>query len=162
MAAEAFSKFAPQKKDIANARKRYDFFVKFLEKQKDEGGLELLNDLIKNCKNYVHAVVQNFLKSEELKNATPGQKMIIRMDISSLDEARRISHNALISRIEMINRYVSQKYGWQSAGGKIPIGGIFSLSPDVLQNPYAEGLRRIVGDWAFFLYIGLFGAELKV
>jgi hypothetical protein len=59
-------------------------------------------------------------------------------------------HDALISNLNIFNRYLFNNYE------NAPKGGLFSLSPDSINNRYA------VGDWAGHLTFALKDSKRKV
>ena len=125
--------------EVRNAGVRYRFVRKLLNREKDKDGLELLEDLLKNCSNYVSYVagMESKIQLAKLENDT---KKYIKL-VETLDAGRKIVHNALIGRLLALNRYLFRKYGKE----RFPAGGIFSLDPLRIKD------RVAVGDWAGYL-----------
>jgi len=61
-----------------------------------------------------------------------------------LGNTRKIYHNALISNLHAMNRYLFQNYD-----GKVPVGGIYSKSPESIKD------RNAIGDWAGSFVFGM-------
>ena len=120
------------------AGERYELIRKFLNDNKDKMGLELLDDLIKSCLEYTNYVIsmERSIKLIKFREEEWDQ----RENIGELDKNRRIRHESLISKLFAFNRYLFTKYD-----KLIPLGGIFSLSPESIRN------RAAVGDWANYL-----------
>ncbi len=151
---EVITRYAVDKQNIKNAGVRFAWFQVFLSRKKDRDCLALLSDLLEKARKYVNATWCFERDLTIAKHKYGGDDIAaFQQVVSSGDFAKRTSHNSLISLLEAFNRNVSQKYGWDTAGGKIPVGGIFTLSPDALRDPESLPLRAIIADWAFYLVI---------
>lgn len=62
---------------------------------------------------------------------------ILRDLTTRLDRSRRLAHDALISELFTANRYLFRNYA-----DDMPVGGLFTLSPEAIHD------RIAVGDWA--------------
>lgn len=124
--------------EVKKAGERYELIRKFLIDQKDKDCLELLEDLLKSCENYVNYVssMERRIKLIRFRSEEWEQ----REQIEELDKNRRIYHDSLITKLHVFNRLLFKKYD-----DKIPIGGIFSLDPDLIRDRYT------VADWAGYI-----------
>ncbi len=134
-------------KEAEKAFERYTQILKVLNEEKDQKGLKFLEDLINKCTEYFRIIAeQKTLKLREDKFAT---RKDFAEEYGSLDELRTILHNALISQIKILNRYLFKNY---KVNEQIPLGGIYTYNLDSLTNED----RRTIGDWAFSLAEALF------
>lgn len=132
------------------AFERYKQIVDLLSEAEDKQGLTLVQELIEKCVNYVNKVVA-MQKIRELRTHRAGAARDNIEETSPLDKARRLSHEALISQLRIVNRYLFQNY---EAGTEVPIGGIYSLEPMTLAENTLD--RNAIGDWSFHLANALF------
>lgn len=129
--------------EVARARLRYAQIRELLIKTNDRIGLDLLDDLVASCRNYVGFVVsmEHTIKLISFR----GEAWEQRKDIETLDHSRKVRHDGLISKLQAFNRYLLTVHD----PGSVPGGGIFSLDPDLMKE------RARVGDWAGYLVSGL-------
>jgi hypothetical protein len=111
-----------------------------------------LESLVDSCSRYVEAVVRMEIEAAIVKATTPGDPAAWKAAVGPLDQARSTTHDGLIDRLLAFNAAASSRYGWEPEG-RIPVGGAFTLSPDILSAP--EARRAEIGDWAYFLTLGL-------
>ncbi|MFP4657021.1 MAG: DUF3232 domain-containing protein, partial [Candidatus Woesearchaeota archaeon] len=119
---------------------RYSFFVELFKENDDAEGVLLLDQVKENCARYIELVVNSKTVAQSLKEGK-----IKKSDIIETDNARRHSHDSLISSVKSFNKNVAKKYGWTLKGGKIPPGGIFSMDPLYMNQ------REAFTEWAFLL-----------
>ncbi len=130
-----------------SAYKRFEHVREVLKLNEDEKGMKLLEELVEKANNYVSSVVKVAIPPRQLASMETWE---LQEKMTALDRSRRISHDALISQLTILNRYLFKNY---EAGEEIPIGGIYSLPPDTL----TAFDRKAVGDWAGYLVLGLYG-----
>ena len=118
------------------AYNRYQQIKEILEEHKDKVGLKLLKELIDKVTGYVSHVV-GMAKRIETARFRLDQERYIQL-ATNLDEVRGIKHNALISQLKILNRYLFKTYTAEI----IPFGGVYSLDPETIN------MREVVGDWA--------------
>ena len=134
-------------KTVEDAQKRYKEISDLVEG--DETGEKFLNDLVNSVHRYVDNVtnMQAFLKGNSRDSRLQGSSYESEKHlekIQELDELRKSSHNNLISRLNMFNRYLLNQYP-----GETPQGGIYTLSPQSIKD------RKAVGSWAGYLFKAL-------
>ena len=83
--------------------------------------------------------MERFVRLQEALEQSPEE---YQRNIKNFDQRKRISHEALISQLAIVNRYVFKN---NNLKGRVPIGGIYSLDPNTIVN------RNMVGDWAYYL-----------
>ena len=132
------------------ALKRYQYFEELFQNNHDNYGNMHLFKLKNSLSDYIERVVNFEAEAKAFKNGK-----ITKEDFTSTDNARKNSHDALITEIKIFNRYCVAKYGWEIKGGIIPAGGIFSLDPDLMNN------RNAVTKWAWLLVSKIFKKECK-
>jgi hypothetical protein len=108
----------------------------------DGKAVVLLENLINLAIEYMSVVVNNDLMQKTEASMLNGTEY--REFVQSLDEKRSRKHNALIAALHAFNRYLLENYE------NVPIGGIYSLSPDTIHD------RVAVGDWAGNLIYEIF------
>ncbi len=128
------------------AYERYKQIVDILNEEKDQEGLVMVQNLVEGCIDYAELIT--ILTAAE-KAGTPKGKAI------GTSSQRGAKHNYVIDQLEKVNRYLFKKYGIEGKGGKIPIGGIYSLDPYSLYNGGRIN-RWAVADWAYYLQETLF------
>lgn len=124
-------------KEVKKAGERYALIHKFLIDKNDNFGLELLDDLIDACKRYAEFVSSMEKRIQLIKYKEESWDVANR--IEELDKNRRIIHDALISKLYALNRYLFKTYK------EIPISGIYSLDPETIRD------RAVIGDWVGYL-----------
>ncbi len=111
--------------------------------QDDSLAGDMLKKLVRSATRYighvanVEAEIRNFNSSENYFKDEGAYR-------EELGNTRRIYHNALISNLHVLNRYLFQNYE-----GDVPTGGIYSKSPDSIKD------RNAIGDWAGSLVFGM-------
>jgi len=128
------------KNNLKLAKERY-LRVKEISKE-DSNVSSLLESLVGSATRYVCHVAnmeaQIKRNSVDSRESTPSFYLRERARLrESLDSERRIYHNALISRLSALNRYLFNEFP-----DEIPAGGIYSLDPESIRD------RRYVGTWA--------------
>ena len=131
--------------ESAKAFERYKQIADLLDEITDKKGLRLVQELVEKCANYVRITeeMEEFIKKHEIRD-TPIEKY--QQYFKSIDERKRLSHNALISQLSIVNRYL---FKHPVIENRVPIGGIYSLDPNSIRD------RNAVGDWAYYLIDGL-------
>lgn len=137
-----------ESRECKEAYDRYEIISNLLEN--DENGRKLLKALIVSVINYVDIVVkmEEFMDSQRRVNEENKFKMDedeYKEKINSFDSRRRMKHEALISNLNALNRYLFRNYE-----GVAPIGGIYSLEPSSMKD------RNAVSDWAGHLARALY------
>lgn len=128
-------------------KQRYHEILKFLMTAKDgapdEEAIELLSRLVDKASRYVERVVhfEMFYKRPEMRER--------------MEQARAAAHNALISALTALNRYIikeylskDKKYSWLK-GGILPEG--YALALLSYKDWQEQDPRRLIGDWAWDL-----------
>lgn len=120
---------------------RYRQIINLLLEMNDRRGLKLISELINKANSYIRTVTQieTHIKILELKDVSSEE---YRTSVSNMDRNRKIAHNVLMSQLTIVNRYL---FKHEKLQGKIPLGGIYSLEPQSIDN------REAVGDWAHYL-----------
>ena len=131
------------------AKERFFYIKDLLEENKDKKGLAYLKLLLDTCIRYVNCIVDFNFNQNEIKKKY-GRGKDAQKEIAQLDLDRKIIHDALISRLNMINRYLARRYGWENKGGKIPLGGLFTLHHTLFGDRYQ------IGHWAWYLVAGVY------
>ncbi|MFH1682803.1 MAG: DUF3232 domain-containing protein [Candidatus Woesearchaeota archaeon] len=128
------------------AYQRFQQIKEVLLENEDSQGISLLDELVSLASRYVESVVRMDLpKSVKYRLET----WEFQEKIQELDQSRRIKHDAFISQLRIMNRYLFKSY---EAGEEVPYGGVYSLAPQTLSP-----LDRVaVGDWAGYLVLGLY------
>jgi len=143
----------PKSEEI-KAFERFELIVGLLREINDSRGLKLVHELVVKCSEYIQIVVV----SEELMGLQRFRKQTdedVMAEFRRLDILRRIKHNALISQLVIVNRYL---FKINSLKNKVPIGGIFSLDPTFLERRDRDKIAL----WAGFLVNGLRKNDLLV
>ncbi len=149
------SYYAGEKVKISKAVERYRQLRELLQENGDKELLEMLDDVVSACRRYVEAVIKMEYKAMMIKKKYGTEDPLAwKMEIEPADRDRRVAHDALISYLEAFNRNAAKRYGWEPEG-RIPIGGIFTLDPDFLSDPYSKRSRGAIANWAFYLTLGL-------
>jgi hypothetical protein len=132
-----------EKETVTRAYNRYEEILKILNSNSDERGLKLIKELLKKIFNYIENVTrfELFIKQKKYKLETECKDAEeYRETMQNLDNIRRLSHNALIDQLNIVNRYMFKNYRDET-----PIGGIYSLDPNSMKD------RTAVADWAGYL-----------
>lgn len=134
--------------DEKESEKAYDRFMgvkSLLEDRKDKKGLYLLEELIKYAGDYVKIVTKlESIDAGQYQNREDKEK------IRAIDLRKKIKHDALISQLTIVNRYLFNNY---SPEEEIPFGGVYSLPVETL-SPKLN--RFAVGNWASYIIQGLY------
>ncbi len=150
---DVISPYAHRTQDIKDAAERYLFLERFLAERHDDELLRELRSIREICIRYINAIVAHKHKLERIAYDEENKPLDLQRAIELADQSRKATHDALIDCIIIFNRTISKKYGWQSQGGKIPVGGVYTLDPRCLSH--TKDCRSVVGDWAVCLIIGL-------
>lgn len=139
---------------IFRARERFLEITALLKA--DPEFLDQLHTLVGACRRYVSCVVR--MESELLlsKQTHLDDPRGWQAHVGSLDYARKVAHDSLISQLIAFNRASAERHGW-SPEGRIPVGGLFTLDPSCL-GPSVD--RSTIGDWALYLVLGLHRGRL--
>lgn len=129
-----------KKEQIDIAKERYKQIENIVKE--DEVAENLLNRLTNSATRYVSFVSNMGAQIKRLKFFNIYFEE--RETIANLDNERKNYHEGLISNLNVMNRYLFKNYK-----GKIPPGGIYSLSPVSINN------RKAIGDWAGYFVLGL-------
>lgn len=128
------------KNAINNAKERRSQIERIIKNDNIAEGL--LRRLSLSAVNYVNDCANMEAQLRSLKNS---ERYVDEKEfIGELDRTRRNSHEGLISNLNVLNRYLFKNYD-----GKVPVGGIYSLSPESIKS------REAVGDWAGYFVFGL-------
>lgn len=130
-----------EEKEISNAIERYNFVREIAKK--DNVVASFLDRLVDCAARYVGVTATMKAQNLAFKYSENCRED---KGISELDKSRRIHHEALVSTLNVLNRYLFKNYK-----GKIPAGGIYSLARDSIKD------RHSVGTWAGNLVFGLKG-----
>lgn len=86
-----------------SAYERYKLIIALLNEINDKKGLGLVAELVEKCVNYLETVVaaEVIAKTEKFRM----EERQLAEEISRLDQRRRLSHEALISQLYIVNRY---------------------------------------------------------
>ncbi|MBS3152460.1 DUF3232 domain-containing protein [Candidatus Woesearchaeota archaeon] len=130
-----------EKRESAKAYSRYKKIIDLLNLNNDQAGLKHVQQLLEICERYVVVVanVERIGIIHRFRTQTDEQEI---EKFRNLDQLRKITHNALISQLKLVNRYLFRKYG-----DEISIGGIYSFYPMTL----ADEDRSAIGEWAYCL-----------
>ena len=131
-------------KGVRDAQKRYQEISDIVEG--DETGEKFVSGLVRSVNRYVGSVseMQAFFRSNSSDSRSQGngyEAEKYQERVKELDNLRRSSHEGLISRLHMVNRYLFNQYPEET-----PRGGIYSLSPNSITD------RKAIGEWAGYLY----------
>ena len=131
-----------ESKKSEEAFERYKLVVDALIKIKDKRGIKLIDELIRLAIRYIEIVNTAEIVGKLQKWRMEEQEF--KEKISNLDNLRRRAHDALISQLKIVNRYLFLN---KKLKNKILPGGIYSLDPNTLKH-----IDRIaVGDWVGYL-----------
>ncbi len=153
--ADIFEDLSSQSSEIKKAGQRYVEIQQILEQEKDKELLGKLESLVRLCRQYIRAVIEMEAKREKLMNRYVTYREyseVERYELMPLEIGRRELHNALINLLIDFNSELGQKYKWKPEG-KIPLGGIFTLDPAYLAQPF--DWRAKIADWAYLLIQGI-------
>lgn len=140
------------KEEVKKAKDRYMYIRKLLVEENDNNGLALLNNLIKSALRYVEVVI-DFETTVNIMYKENGVNKETQKIVEDLDRSRRSAHNTLIDNLAIVNRYLAKNYDWETNGGEIPIGGIYSLDPVTISD------RKKVGDWSKYIITALYNIK---
>ncbi len=143
-----------KEREMKKARQRFLMLRALLLEERNSELLEMLEAVLEQCRRYVESVIKMEARAAEIKKKYGNDPVAWRLEIEPVDEARRLSHNSLIAHLEAFNRNCTKKYGWQPKG-RIPVGGVFTLDPNVLSDPYSLVSRTEIANWAFYLVLGM-------
>lgn len=132
-------------KDSQIAFERYNQIVDILKEISDKKGLKLIQEIVEKAVNYIQITIEmeQFITMKESLGESTRQ---YQDRFKNLDQRKRLTHNALISQLNIVNRYL---FSHKLIKNKIPIGGIFT------GDPHNIGERGAIADWAYFLVAGL-------
>lgn len=131
-------------KPVKEAQKRYKEISDIVEG--DDRGEKFLNNLLSSVDRYVSNAsnLQAYLKSNGRDSRLEGccyETHKHQERVNELENLRKTSHENLISRLHMFNRYLFNQYPEET-----PSGGIYTLSRNSIKD------RNAIGDWAGYLY----------
>lgn len=109
----------------------------------DEVAVSLLEKLVDSAERYFGNVCKMEARLKMARFRLEGEEL--RDLTETLDRNRRMAHEALISNLHIFNRYAIREFGED-----MPIGGVFSKSPDAIRD------RIAIGDWAGELLCALY------
>ncbi len=136
-----------ENKESEKAFERYKEIIGFLNAEEDKQGIKLVDELIKKALNYLN----NLSRIRTLETIEVFRRDLDRQsynaELENLDRVRKISHDALISQVKIVNRYLFKNYKKDT-----PIGGIYSANPENLANEN----RTAIADWVKHLVDGLY------
>ncbi|MBU0456541.1 MAG: DUF3232 domain-containing protein [Nanoarchaeota archaeon] len=145
---EAYRKIYPTNAkpndNYQNAYARFTQVKDFLEDNEDKKGLSLIEELLTKAISYIDCIVRMDI-SNTVRFRLEEEEMINKL--VELDHLRRIKHEALISQLNITNRYLFKNY---EVDNDIPAGRVYSLPPETIRD------RVSVGDWAGYLITGLY------
>lgn len=130
-----------EKKNLAY--QRYLLVKNFLSENQDAGGLEVLEALVENGREYIVSVVNLESRIKLLKEEF-GETSLRYQDLSYyLEVDRTEKHNSFLSTLKALNIYLQREY--EQTKELIPNTGIFSEDYSNMND------RRVVSNWAWFL-----------
>jgi hypothetical protein len=153
--ADIFEDLASQSSEIKKAGQRYAEIRQILAQEKDKELLGMLDSLVNLSRQYIRAVIEMEAVREKLMRRYVHYKdyhAAEMYELMPLEIRRRDLHNSVIHLLINFNSELGQKYKWKPEG-KIPIGGIFTLDPAYLAQPF--DWRAKIADWAYLLIQGL-------
>lgn len=109
----------------------------------DEVAMSLLDKLLDSAERYFGTVVKMEARLKMARFRMDGDEL--RELVQTLDRNRHLAHEALLSNLHILNRYLFKEFGEE-----MPIGGIFSKDPEAIRD------RAAVGDWAGELLYALY------
>ena len=137
-------------KEDTKAAKAYAAYEKVINVQKekeDSRGLRLVEELVHKIAEYSKIVAQQ--STLKVRNAA-GQLEDNRLqELQQLDQLRSIVHNALISQLHIVTRYLTKNYR-----SELPLAGIYSFDISTIKD------RQKVGEWALLLADALFRRDI--
>ncbi len=101
----------------------------------DEVACSLLEKLLSSAEGYFCRVFEMETKMKMARLRMEAEEL--REFTENLDKNRRYAHEALISDLHIFNRYAIKEFGED-----IPVGGIYSKSPESIRD------RIAIADWA--------------
>lgn len=115
------------------ALERFDLIVKIISS--DEIACSLIDKLLNAAERYFCKVFEMESRLKIARLRLDGEEL--RDLTENMDKNRRYAHEALIADLHIFNRYILKEFA-----GEVPVGGIFSKSPEAIHDRYA------VADWA--------------
>ena len=135
---------------METAKARIDEIIASVKE--DKNALNLIHGVLAKAQNYVDRVFAMETALQTQRPYTEGGEL--RKLTEDLDGLRSIAHNALISEIQIVNRYLFKTFG----PDVIPPGGVYSKDPvHLTSNAY----RSSIGDWAGELVVEYFTGRKK-
>jgi hypothetical protein len=131
--------------------------MQILKQENDGELLGMLDSLLILCRQYIRSVIQMEAVREKLLRRYVQYREYAAaetIELLPLEITRRDLHNRLIHLLIEFNSALGRKYGWKPEG-KIPLGGIFTLDPAYLSQPF--DWRAKIADWAYYLIQGISG-----
>lgn len=121
---------------MAGALERVELIKKVIAS--DGRAMQLVGDVIRCANSYIQSVntMERSMKSAQFRMETDQYQRLV----MQLDQRRRILHDALLSQLNITNRYLFKNFKEE-----IPVGGLFSHDPSQYHD------RAAIGDWAFEL-----------
>lgn len=114
----------------------------------DDIAISLIEKLVESAQRYFTAVTTMEAKLKAARFRMEGDE--IRELTETLDRNRHLAHNALLDNLRIANRYILKEFGEE-----VPVGGLYSKSPESIQD------RAAVGDWAGELLYALYSARKR-
>ncbi len=143
-----------ESKESKEAFDRYELILDFLNSKSDEKALRLIDELINKAARYID-IVNNYERIMQLQKFRAQYEEKITEEFKRLDDIRKIAHNALISQLKIVNRYLFKNYG-----KAILPGGIYSLKPETLVLEDSKS-RDFIAYWAGYIVEALYRRGIK-
>lgn len=132
-----------EREHVEKAKKRYKEITSLIKG--DAMANSLLKALVHSVSEYVEIVTnRGAVKQVQRFRLEEGEYDSL---VYNLDVRRTVSHDALISDLKILNRYLCENYE-----NHIPAAGIYTLDPATI-SPNVN--RTAVGDWAQYLSNGI-------
>ncbi len=134
---------------------RYDKAVSILMQLDNQRGIKLVKELVTKCINYINitAVAEAEVRSMKSGINVGEDRRNVQAATERLDQMRKLAHEALISQLMVVNRYL---FNIEETKQQLFPGGIFSLDSHILLDPRGYGERARIGDWAKYLTEALY------
>lgn len=129
----------PKKGELA--LKRFEEVVNIIAE--DEVAVSLTEKMLESAQRYFAKVVEMESRLKMARFRLEGEEL---RDLTQLlDKNRRMAHEALISNLHILNRYLVKEFG-----DEMPVGAIYSEDPESIRD------RIAIGDWAGNLLFAIY------